>query len=95
MDPKPSLRVSDMTMLEEILENEITENERAAFQDMLDGLDHWQILTDAQRKWAKLVHERFKPTYENLVSDGRVPRGREVLEPEALRHRPLKPPGRR
>lgn len=78
-----SLRVSD------------TEWEQDAFRSMLDALDSFQILTTKQREIVTKAHERFHPVYENLVSEGKVPRGREVPEPEALRHKPLRPPSMR
>jgi hypothetical protein len=86
-----------MTMLQELLdepEESLTEWERDTFRSMLDSLDSFQILTTKQRTIVEKAHARFHPVYENLVSDGKVPRGKEVLDPEALRHRPLKPPGR-
>lgn len=90
------LRVSDMTMLQELIDkgDKLTEWEQEAFQSMLDSLDSFQILTTKQRDIVTKAHARFHPVYENLVSDGKVPRGKEVPEPEALRHKPLKPPGR-
>jgi hypothetical protein len=91
------LRESDMMMLQELLDDgddKLTEWEQDAFRSMLDALDRFQILTSKQRDFVKKAHERFHPVYENLVSEGKVPRGKEVPEPEALRHKPLKPPGR-
>jgi hypothetical protein len=64
------------------------------FQDMLSrGL----ALSDKQRNWLRVTHERVTgtPNYVNAFSAGRVPRGREVPTPEVLKHRPLKPPSRR
>jgi len=88
-------RESDLVMLQELLDEEqITDREREAFRSMLDNLDKWHALTDAQRRWARMVHDRFRPAYQNLVSEGKVPRGREVPEPKALQHKPRKPPGR-
>lgn len=56
-------------------------------------------LTPKQRAWAEgVIAGKFveaEPEYENLVSSGRVPRGREVEAPPVLRNLPLKPPGRR
>jgi hypothetical protein len=65
------LRTSDMTMLQELLdepEESITEWERDAFRSMLDALDRFQILTTKQRDIVTKAHERFHPVYENLVS---------------------------
>ena len=54
-------------------------------------------LSDKQRKWLAGVYERVtgEPQYENLVSSGRVPRGREVETPAVLQNLPKRPPGRR
>lgn len=52
-----------------------------------------EILTDKQRKWAQSLCGT--ETYENLVSEGKVPRGKEVPTPAILQIRPLKPPGRK
>jgi len=51
-------------------------------------------LTDKQASWVRGVHESVfgEPTYDNLVSRGLVPRGREVATPEVLKNLPLKPP---
>ena len=51
------------------------------------------VLTSKHRQWAQSVCG--VETYENLVSEGKVPRGREVPTPAVLLHRPLKPPGRK
>ena len=91
--------LSDAALLTKLLsehDEELSENEREAFSDMADRLVenlHWKLLKK-QREWAERVYERLVPQYENLVSSGSVPRGREVPDPPALRHRPLKPPGR-
>lgn len=92
----PSLRESDLQMLREVLDEEkLTDWECDAFAGMVESLDRYHQLTDKQRELAVKVHDRFRPAYENLVSAGKVPRGREVEDPPALRNRPLKPPGRR
>lgn len=58
--------------------------------------EQWS-LTDRQRKWVRVALERFEPQYENLVSAGAVPHGREVPTIEALRpeNLPKRPPGRK
>ena len=67
-----------------------------AFRRMLGGR---RALTPKQRAWAEGIAEgRFvepEPQYENLVSSGRVPRGREVETPAVLRDLPKRPPGAR
>lgn len=64
-----------------------------AFKGMLD---RGEPLSDKQRAWVRGVHERLfdEPKYENLVSGGRVPRGREVPTPAVLRDLPKRPPPR-
>lgn len=90
----------DRMMLRECLARATDESEWGeAFESMLDDLDaeKWPTLTERQRAWVKGIHARLfgeKPEYLNLVSSGRVPRGREVPTPEVLTRRPLKPPGR-
>jgi len=66
----------------------------AAFKSMLA---HNRPLTDKQRSWARSIHEQIfeSPKYENLVSRGLVPRGREVPTPTVLQNLPKKPPQRR
>ena len=90
-----SRREPDIRMLNELLENsELREEEREAFLSMKEALDRYHQLTDKQRAWAKLRHEALHPQYENLVSRGMVPRGREVETPSVLRNLPKRPPGR-
>lgn len=90
--------LSDGQLLADILEHEeITESEREAFSDMAAGLLEGRVLSrrsGGQREWVERVHARLVPAYENLVSRGLVPRGREVPTPEVLKNLPLKPPGR-
>ena len=90
-----AVRASDLTMLQELLdEHDLSEPQREMLTSMLEGLDSFQVLSERQRTVVQDIHDRLHPKYQNLVSDGLVPRGREVPEPEALRHKPLKPPGR-
>ena len=90
---------SDRELLEEILENDSVPDARKTIaEDMLHTLDtRERELTPAQRNFAKsmLAGEQYdKPVlYENLVSSGRVPRGREV--PLMVGPLPLRPPQRR
>jgi len=104
-----SHREADLSMLSELLDHhsdELSETEVEAFADMrfdlqayggmeIPSAPKYHQLTDRQRQWVTAVHERLVPAYENLVSRGLVPRGREVPEPEVLKNRPLKPPTRR
>jgi hypothetical protein len=71
-----------------------------AFRDILGRIESGRLrnLSASQRLWICDVHEKLfdEPTYQNLFSAGKVPRGlREVPTPAVLQNRPLKPPGRR
>jgi hypothetical protein len=70
-----------------------------AFRDMLAHLEAGRQpeLTAAQRKWAKNVAEKVlgEVHYENLISSGKAPRGREVPLPAVLQNLPKKPPPRK
>ena len=104
-----SQREADISMLSELLDRhaeELSETEVEAFADMRFDLQayggmeipskpKYQQLTDKQRTWVTSVHERIVPQYENLVSRGLVPRGREVETPAVLRNLPKRPPTRR
>lgn len=89
-----SQREDDVALLKEAIEMAPIAT-KDSFEDMLERLEEhptW-TLTQKQRSWAREIVG--KPVYENLVSSGQVPRGREVPTPAVLQHRPLKPPGRR
>jgi hypothetical protein len=93
-------RSEDIELLNKLLDDDdikLAPGEQEAFADMRHNLvtGERHVLSGKQRDWVKQVAERFAPTYENLVSSGKVPRGAEVPEPEVLKHRPLKPPPRR
>ncbi len=91
-----SRRELDTQQLDELLNmSELTETQREAFVDMKGWLTDHHQLTDKQRSWVKSLHEKLVPQYQNLVSNGLVPRGREVETPEVLRHLPKRPPQRR
>jgi hypothetical protein len=69
-----------------------------AFEGWLPKLEenpHY-FLSEKQRGWLRGVYEKLfqAPVYENLVSSGKVPRGREVPTPIVLQNLPKKPPGR-
>ena len=87
----------------EVEEVPFPENARKAFREMLETLERTRgygqgyALSDKQRAWVRGVYETVfaTPLYENLVSSGKAPRGREV---EVLAHKmpkPLKPPPRK
>jgi hypothetical protein len=89
-------RELDLALLRAILspanEPELGGQEQVGFTDMLDKLVSGQHsrLTPKQRSWATDVESRLRP-----IDVSKVPRGREVVEPEALKKRPLKPPMKR
>jgi hypothetical protein len=88
-------RELDLALLRAILdlanEPELGGQEQVGFTDMLDKLVSGQYsrLTPKQRSWATDVELRLRP-----IDVSKVPRGREVVEPEALRVKPKKPPAR-
>jgi hypothetical protein len=86
----------DRQLLGRVLAQELTGEQREAFADMLAGLVEGRRsqLSANQRGWARGVLDAHAPEYENLVSSGRVPRGREVEVPAALRDLPKRPPSR-
>lgn len=91
----------DIKLLERVLdEAKLTDAQREAFDDMLAKLHRsGSALSPKQRAWAQvaLYGERYEPEpeYENLVSAGRVPRGRPVPTPAVLTNLPKRPPVRR
>jgi hypothetical protein len=89
---------AERLMIEELLAASPDESEEMrfnarAFRSMLtqDG-----PLSESAQRWLRAVYERVleKPIYENLVSSGRAPRGKEVATPAVLQHLPKKPPPR-
>lgn len=86
----------DLSLLSKALhEAELDKSTRDAFESMLERLeDGRQVqLSAKQREW---INDKLgNPTYLNLVSSGKVSKGREVPTPAVLLNRPLKPPGRR
>jgi hypothetical protein len=93
-----SQRSDDLKLLVDVLQLEhLTQEQRDAFSDMQDVLDSnetW-VLKDKQRSWVKGV--LGVPEYENLITSGKAPRGREVPTIEALKpeNLPKRPPTRR
>jgi len=51
------------------------------------------VLTPKQEAWLRVELEKWDPTSTRLTA-GEIPRGREVETPEALKHLPMRPPGR-
>jgi hypothetical protein len=99
-------REEDLKMLRDILaaspneEEELRFNARV-FREWLESLEARKMyaLSTKQRAWLRDSFEKVigTPQYENLVSRGLVPRGREVPLPPVLdpRYLPKKPPPRR
>ena len=99
-----SAREGDLRLLNELLDDhvhELSETEAEAFTDMrcdlvgYDSGDGFRELTGPRQSWVKKVHDRIVPQYENLMSRGLVPRGREVPTPKVLQNLPTRPPTRR
>ena len=92
-----SARLADLALLEDVLAGKLTDRQRSAFEEMRDGIledeAHVRTLSPKQRAWVRRVLD--VPTYENLVSSGRVERGAPVETPKVLQVLPLKPPHRR
>ena len=79
-----SVRQQDIELLTKLIEefgDQLRKGELEAFKDMHTGLCNgtWSMLTEKQRAWCKKKLEDFIPEYENLVSSGKVPRGKEVV----------------
>jgi hypothetical protein len=93
-----SLSSEDETMLRECLAARPDEDEERRFnaRAFREMLERDFPLSDKQRTWVRNVYEKLfdVPQYENLISSGKAPRGREVPLPEVLKHLPKKPPGR-
>jgi hypothetical protein len=97
---------NDIRMLDELLDkhaDELSERELEAFADMRFDLKAYPAdigerfgfreLTEKQHEWVVSVHQRLIPDYANLVSQGLVPRGREVAS--TVGALPKRPPPRR
>jgi hypothetical protein len=96
-------RDEDLALLRRLVDDsDVLDYERDAFAQMLRQLEAssseggYHALSEPRRLWAREVAERVGCIgYENLVSSGLVPRGREVATPAVLQNLPKKPPGRR
>jgi hypothetical protein len=98
-----SQRDTDLRMLNELLDkhvDQLSERETEAFANMrYDLRAYWsstsrrgfEFLTENRRSWVAAVYERITGGgYENLVSQGLVPRGQEV--PNMVGTLPKRPP---
>jgi hypothetical protein len=94
-----SLSAEDRRMLEELLtaSPEPDEEERFRVGPFQEMLARDRELSQKQRKWLTETHERIcgEVHYENLISSGKAPRGREVSTPAVLLNLPKRPPTRR
>jgi hypothetical protein len=97
-------REEDLRLLEDLLCNHdhaLSATELEAFAGMRDDLlayasgKGFRELTEPRRSWLQRTLARVAPQYENLVSRGLVPRGREVPTPAVLQKLPMKPPRKR
>ena len=87
-------KLSDTMLLRALVteprDADVTDEEFAAFVDMLLYVKSGSLLTRKQRAWAEEVARRITP-----VRAAEAPKGREVPTPAVLQNLPLKPPGRR
>ena len=92
---KEEVRAADVSLIKKLLTFELSDEEHTAFNSMQHQLDRSKkaVLTDKQRRWANDALEKREPQYANLVSSGKVVRGKEVVVNVGLK--PLKPPTRR
>lgn len=92
---------SDRRLVRRVLDEEITEAEREAFDEMLAMLDAGRrVLSEKQRAWVREVGKRSGADVDGVMDRwkrGEIPRGREVETPAVLRREnlPMKPPGKR
>lgn len=93
--PGSQQRAKDLEMLAKVLDYELSDAQREMFADFLDYLQTRLVLSRKQREVLKDVLEKHEPTYENLVSSGKVPLGKPVPTPQVLQNLPKKPPTRR
>ena len=93
-----SVRGEQIDKLTRALEHEGLRLEvREAFTEMLVQVKgdafRFKMLTAKQYAWVIRELEHLEPSYENLFSSGKVPRGAEVPTPKALQFLPKRPPG--
>jgi hypothetical protein len=87
--------VADLSSLKKLIALSLEERLDEMFKDMLQQVQRHPkaILSAKQRFIVHDVLEKYEPAYENLVSEGKVPRGKEVVVNVGLK--PLRPPQRR
>ncbi len=81
--------------LKSVLQYTLREGEEEGFRGMLSYMQasNSALLSERQTSWLVSVLEKHEPRYENLVSAGKVPRGKEVES--LVRDKPLRPPTRK
>lgn len=86
---------SDIELLTKVLGYRISDYWREALEDMREKLRAGErmCLSEKQRAKVRELLEENEPQYENLISTGKAPRGREVEL--MVRDKPLRPPQRR
>jgi len=82
----------DADLLRRAIAGKLSDEQREAFEDMLEKMGD-RGLTEKQRSWVKGVLD--EPEYENLVSSGKVPRGKDIPTPAVLQNLPKRPPTRK
>lgn len=89
---------TDAEMLRALLSDErLSDEERDIFQDMQDGLRPGKTLKPKQHSWVQDRWSQLELDSDetlNLMSSGKVPRGKEVAMNFATMPKPLKPPRR-
>jgi hypothetical protein len=85
-------KMTDKAIVNALLKEDLGEDTRRAFSEMLAWLDRGEGrgLSVRQREWVESALLEYTP-----ISASDVPRGREVQTPEVLKKLPLKPPTRR
>lgn len=93
--PREEVREADISSLNKLIALALEERLDEMFKDMLQYLQRSSrsILTTKQRAVVHDVLDQFEPQYANLVSEGKVPRGKEVVV--NVGNKPLRPPQRR
>ena len=98
-----SHRDADLRALNELLDehaDQLTDRETEAFASMRLDMTGYTVgnqdqLTERQREWVKLAHERICGKPLTRLTAGEIPRGREVATPPVLQNLPKRPPPRR
>jgi hypothetical protein len=101
-------RTEHLALLKRALDLKLRQSTREAFADMLEDMTmevfqpcacappRWRLwsLSRAQELWVLKVLGVEPAPEPTRLTDGGIPRGREVPTPAVLRNLPMKPPGR-